>query len=91
MNPTMNSQQIQDFIATWAKDKGFNAPYGVLTSEGKSPKGRKVLNVTFGRARTLDATVVIFNRKYIIVRTSRQIGGQIFTNVGDLQTYLNTL
>ena len=49
MNPTMNSQQIQDFIATWANDNGFNAPYGVLTSEGKSPKGRKVLNVTFGR------------------------------------------
>lgn len=86
----MNSREICDAVEQWAQNGGFNAPYGVLTNEHTNNKGTKYLSVTFGRARTLDATVNIYNRNFMIVRTSRH-GSQTFKSYGDLQQFLNTL
>jgi len=86
----MNSQEIQTQVEAWASSKNFSAPYGILTGSHTNKKGRKFLSVTFGRPATLDATVEIYNRNFIIVRTSRH-GSQIFTNSIDMQQFLNTL
>jgi hypothetical protein len=86
----MNSQTIQDNIESWAIAKNFNAPYGVLTGIHTSKNGTKYKSVTFGRARSLDATVEIYNRNFIIVRTSRH-GSQVFKKYEDLSQFLETL
>lgn len=86
----MNSQQISDLIYAWASSKDFTAPYGVLQGEHVNKKGTKFKSVTFGRARTLDATVEIYNRNFIILRTNKH-GSQLFKNVADLQQTLDTL
>ena len=86
----MNSQQIQELIFTWAKGNNFTAPYGVLSGEHTNQKGRKYLSVTFGRSRTLDATVEIYNRNFMIVRTNRH-GSQVFKDVAEMQQFLESL
>ena len=86
----MNSQQIQQQIEQWAQAKNFDAPYGILTGSHVNKKGTKYLSVTFGRPRTLDATVEIYNRNFIILRTSKT-GSEIFKNVVDLQQALDKL
>ena len=79
----MNSQAILDSIETWAKGRNFTAPYGILTGSHVNRSGRKYLSITFGRARTLDATVEIYNRNFMILRTSRK-GTEVFNNFSDL-------
>lgn len=86
----MNSTQIQQDVYNWAISKDFDAPYGVLTGSHTNKKGTKYLSVTFGRARTLDATVEIYNRNFMILRRSSH-GDQVFKSVADLQQTLNTL
>jgi hypothetical protein len=86
----MSSQQIQDRIYAWAQSQCFTAPYGILTGSHVNPKGTKYLSVTFGRARTLDATVEIYNRNFMILRTNRS-GSQVFKNIMDLEEVLKTL
>jgi hypothetical protein len=86
----MNSQDIQNLVEQWAKSKDFSAPYGVLTGSHTNRKGTKYLAVTFGRARTLDATVEIYNRNFMVVRTSRH-GTQTFKTVAEMQQFLETL
>lgn len=86
----MNSQEIQEHIYNWAVGKNFSAPYGVLTGEHANKKGTKFKAVTFGRARTLDATVEIYNRNFIILRTSRD-GSEVYNDVATLMTKLETL
>lgn len=86
----MNSQQILDTLETWAKSRNFSAPYGILTNSHVNKNGRKFLSITFGRARTLDATVEIYNRNFMILRTSRT-GSTVYKNFSELQTALNTL
>lgn len=86
----MNSQEILTQIEQWAKGKGFTAPYGILTGSHTNKKGTKYLSITFGRARTLDATVEIYNRNFMILRTN-QHGSQIYKNFSDLQLTLDTL
>lgn len=86
----MNSQAIQDHIYNWAMGKNFTAPYGVLTGEHVNKKGIKYRAVTFGRARTLDATVEIYNRNFIILRTSRD-GSEIYNDFVTLMAKLETL
>lgn len=86
----MNSQQILDTIEAWARSKNFSAPYGILTSECTNKNGRKYLAITFGRARTLDATVEIYNRNFMILRTSRT-GSEVYKNFNDLQMVLDKL
>jgi hypothetical protein len=85
-----SSLSLQTLLADWARKKNFTAPYGVLTGEHKSRSGRKFLSVTFGRARTLDATVEIYNRSFMLVRTNRH-GTQTFKNIPDLKAFLETL
>lgn len=85
-----NSAELQDYIVDWANASDFSAPYGVLSGSHVSKSGRKFLSVTFGRARTLDATVEIFNRNFILVKTNRH-GTQTFKNIPDLETFLETL
>lgn len=86
----MNSQQVLAHIETWAKSKDFSAPYGILTGSHQNSKGRKYLSITFGRARTLDATVEIYNSSFMILRTNRR-GSEVFKTVADLQQTLDTL
>ena len=86
----MTSQQILDRLYVWAQDQNFSAPYGILTGNHTNKKGTKFLSITFGRARTLDATVEIYNRNFMILRTSRS-GSQVFKNIIDLEEVLKTL
>tara|TARA_R110000868_G_scaffold324272_4_gene585162 strand:- start:227 stop:487 length:261 start_codon:yes stop_codon:yes gene_type:complete len=86
----MKSIEIQAKVVDFVKAGSFSAPYGVLTSEGKSKAGRPYLSVTFGRARTLDATVEIYNKSFIVVRSSRT-GSATYRNVDDLFVALNSL
>lgn len=86
----MNSQQISDSVYAWACQQNFTAPYGVLQGQHVNKKGVKYLSVTFGRARTLDATVEIYNRNFMLVRTN-QHGSQAFKTVAEMQQFLATL
>ena len=86
----MNSQEIQDAVYNWAVAQNFSAPYGVLTGEHVNKKGSKFRAVTFGRARTLDATVEIYNRNFIILRTSRT-GAEVFNDFSVLFNRLKEL
>ena len=86
----MNSQQLQNYIEQWVLAKNFTAPYGVLTGSHINKNGKKYLSVTFGRARTLDATVEIYNRNFMILRTSRT-GRQVFNNLSELEKALESL
>ena len=87
----MNCEQIQDHVYNWAIKNNFDAPYGVLVAKGFTGEGKKYLSVTFGRARTLDATVKIYNRNFIILRTSRENQNQVFKNFDLLMSALNEL
>jgi hypothetical protein len=86
----MNSVQIQAHLEKWALSKNFDAPYGVLTGEFINRKGKKYMSVTFGRARTLDASVEIYNRNFMVLKTSRY-GTEVFKDLADLETKLETL
>lgn len=86
----MRSQEIQDYIYTWAAKQDFTAPYGVLTGKHTNKKGRKFLSVTFGRARTLDATVEIYNQNFMLLRTNRT-GSQVFKSIDSLMSVLTHL
>ena len=68
----MNSQQISDAVYAYVKSRSdFTAPYGVLQSEHVNQKGTKYKSVTFGCARSLDATVEIYNRNFMILQIGR--------------------
>jgi hypothetical protein len=86
------TEQIQQSVYQWAvaNSHQFNAPYGILEGQHVNGAGRKYRSVTFGRSRTLDATVNIYGDTFIQVRTSRH-GSQIFKNVADMQQFLDTL
>lgn len=86
----MNSTQIIADIESWAKSRNFSAPYGILTGTHTSKSGRKYQSITFGRARTLDATVEVYNRNFMILRTSRH-GSEVFKDYASLQSALATL
>lgn len=86
----MNSAQIAADIEVWATNGNFSAPYGVLSGIHTSKSGTKYHSVTFGRARTLDATVEVYNRRFMILRTSRW-GSQTFTDYDSLKAVLHTL
>jgi hypothetical protein len=86
----MKSKEIQDIIYEWALRKNFTAPYGVLSGAHVNKKGRKYLSVTFGRARTLDCSVDIYNKNFILIYTNRH-GSQVFKTVESAQEFLETL
>lgn len=84
----MNSAAIQNQIVDWALTQNFTAPYGVVDGVNVNANGNKYRSVTFGYARTLDVTVKIFNRNFMLFESSR---GQkeVFKNINDLMVYLN--
>lgn len=85
----MKSQEIQDKIYQWAVQANFTAPYGVLTGEHVNAKtGKKYKSVTFGYARTLDATVDIYNERYCTFRSNRH-GYMPYLNKDELFSFLN--
>ena len=86
----MNSVEIRDLVYEWALSRDFSAPYGVVTGEFKSKRGTRYQAVTFGRARTLDATVEIYNRSFMVLRTSRD-GSEVFKSVDELMLALERL
>lgn len=86
----MRSVEIRDHVYDWAMTRDFSAPYGVVTGEFKSKKGTKYLAVTFGRARTLDATVEIYNQSFIVLRTSRD-GSEVYRSLDELMLALERL
>lgn len=86
----MRSAEIQQAVEELCYELGFNAPYGILTGEHVSKQGKKYKSVTFGRPRSLDATVMIFNNRYMLVKTSSD-GDRTFTSVNELLEYVRTL
>ena len=86
----INSKYIQEYVESWAKSQNFNAPYGVLNNSLTNQNGTKYLSVTFGRARTLDATLEIYNKNFMIAKTSRH-GRVTLKSFPDLVQFLNTL
>jgi len=87
----MNSQQISDAVYAYACGRSdFTAPYGVLQGEHVNRKGTKYKSVTFGRARTLDATVEIYNRNFMILRCSR-LADRVYKDYNDLMVALKEL
>jgi len=86
----MKSAEIQEEIFNWALEKEFDAPYGVLMGEGVSSKGRKYKSITFGRPRTLDAEVQVYNKNFMILNTSR-FGRQVFNSYDELKEALKVL
>lgn len=85
----MNSREIQEAIYQQCLSQDFTAPYGVLSGEHVSKKGTKYLSVTFGRARTLDATVMIYNSNFMILRTTYE--RVIFKSFDELMEKIKTL
>jgi len=86
----MRPCDLVEYLVNWAQSKDFNAPYGVLTGEHVNKNGYKYKSVTFGRARTLDATVEIYNPRFIILRTSTY-GKEAFKNHVDLMLRLERI
>ena len=83
----MNSAEIQQEVIDWAMEQNFTAPYGVLDNQVKNQKGTKYLSVTFGYARTLDATVKIFNRNFMIYESSSH-EREVFKDYDNLMSFL---
>lgn len=77
-------------VYNWALQRGFDAPYGVMQGSHTSRNGRRYLSVTFGRARTLDATVEIYNRNYMLLRKNSR-GYTVYRSVAELQQALDML
>ena len=86
----MTSQEIQAAVYQWALARDFDAPYGVLTGAHTNTRGKPYLSVTFGRARTLDATVEIYNQGFIMLRSSRH-GRIVYRSVAGMMAGLSTL
>lgn len=87
----MNSQDIQTAVYDYCTSRDdFTAPYGVLSGEHTNKKGAKYKSVTFGRAKTLDATVEIYNRNFIVLRTSNN-GTEVFKNYNELMDKLKEI
>ena len=65
-------EQLTDRIAEYISRRyeTFNAPYGVLPSLERLPHGGAVRTITFGCARTLDATLNIWGPTNITLRAS---------------------
>jgi hypothetical protein len=62
----------------------FNAPYGVLAVESSHPR-----RMTFGIARTLDASLEVYGPKFIRLKTSRS-ASQVFKSVDEALAYMRT-
>ena len=76
-------EELAGRVETFLHEQGvFDAPYGILARKHASGKYREI---TFGRARFLDATVRVYTPKYIMVKwrgrhrnESGAFGGYVF-------------
>lgn len=72
----------------------FDAPYGILEGLENLPRGGKVRVVTFGCARTLDATVTVWAPTRLTVRAqgpaSRDLDRMTFISVESFKAHLTT-
>lgn len=66
----MKTAEFVDQMIDWAREHG-TAPYGVMSGVKSNSFGRKYTRITFGRARTVDITVDIYNTKFVVIRTSQ--------------------
>lgn len=81
--------QIEEFLVN--NSEKFTAPYGILTGMEELPKGGKVRTITFGVARSLDATIYIFSPKNITVRTQGGLGYKIEGNYKSVNELMDKL
>lgn len=87
----MNSEEIQKAIYDWAMKQDFTAPYGILSGEHVNKKGKKYKSVTFGRARSLDASVDIYNRNFMVLRTNHGRYDGVYNSYDELMVALKKL
>lgn len=84
----MTQLQAANKIAEWAREWS-TAPYGVHQGTGESAKGKKYLSVTFGKARTLDATVEVYSGTFFVVKRSSHPRNNVATySVDEVVTLL---
>jgi hypothetical protein len=88
----MTSSQIQQELIQFIQSLNFNAPYGILESQGRSQRGRPFHSITFGRPRTLDAEIQIYGSGFMTLRHSRgNRTTQVLRSLEELKTVLTTL
>ena len=78
----MTRDEAAETLYSHIMDAGFNAPYGVLINQGKSHSGKPCVKISFGRARTLDATLSVFSPRFIHLKTSQR-QNEIFKTLED--------
>lgn len=72
------------------------APYGILVGKHTTKGGRTIRQVTFGKARTLDATIDIYGETYLLLRWSGSLlnhghgtNSEVFHSKAELFEYLD--
>lgn len=87
-------------IAAWllAHQDRFTAPYGVLSGIEAVPKGGKIRTITFGIARSLDATLLIWSANRISVSARGgasskfdSVPNRTFTSAADFKARMTDL
>jgi hypothetical protein len=86
----MRSQEILEDLYQKISAADFDAPYGIVTGEHVNGKGQRYLSITFGRRRTLDATVEIYNQNFMILLASNR-PRQRFWSVSDVKHVIDLL
>jgi hypothetical protein len=83
-------EQLANDISEYLENCNCTAPYGVLSGIESTKSGGKCRVVTFGLARSLDATIRIYSVDRIALRHSRSRYGkdEVFKNTADLYSYL---
>lgn len=87
-------------IMAWllARTDRFTAPYGVLSSIESVPSGGKIRTITFGIARSLDATLLIWSANRIFIKAAGgaarkfdSVPNQTFTSAADFKARMASL
>lgn len=68
-----------------ANDSKFTAPYGIIEGTGETKNGKKYKSITFGVARYLDAHVMYFSPKFIIVNGEGALAHKIEGKYGSIE------
>jgi hypothetical protein len=90
-------EQIQNELVSYLNDRGnINAPYGILTGMRTNKVGGKFREITFGKSRTLDATIQIHGDKFFVFRwqgslrnRSHGMNSETFTSKAALIAFLD--
>lgn len=88
----MTTASVQDHLYQYLIDRNsFDAPYGVICGEHVNQKGNRYKTISFGRSRTLDATISIYNSKFIVLYDSRNRMRKVYRSVEELKTELDSM